>query len=153
MESDTESSQGGPVDSYVDPRLKEGDGSEMRTFLGLQVFMDISELPRYELYWSKNPFIGNEGFKTAMIRNRYEKLLEYFHVSDPRSEQAARNSPDWEPLYKVLPAASAGQRLRQFQDALPSPQNNSIDETMIAYTAWASELQAIFAGKANQARY
>ena len=82
------------LDSYVDARWKEVDESEMRAFLGPQVFMSSSELPRYELYWSKNPFVGNEGFKTTMTRNRYEKLQEYFHVSGRRSEPA-RNAPDW----------------------------------------------------------
>ena len=73
------------LDSYVEPHWKEVE-SGMRVFLGLQVFMGVSELPRYELPRSKYLFIGNESFKTAMARNRYKKLREYFHVSDRKSD-------------------------------------------------------------------
>ena len=123
------------LDEYVDSRWKEVDEAEMRAFLGIQIFMGISELPRYEMYWSKNPFLANEGVKLTMTQNRYEKLQEYYHVSDRGREPASR--PD--PLYKVRPVLD--HISETFKELYHPHQHNSIDEAMIAYTGRLSYKQ------------
>lgn len=55
---------------------------EMSTYLG------INQLLSYKDYWSKDLFFGNEGTKSVMTVQRYEKFTEYFHVSDRIAETA-----------------------------------------------------------------
>lgn len=54
----------------------------MWAYLGINIVMGINEMPTYKDYWSKNLFLGNEWIKSVMTVKRYEKLTEYFYVSD-----------------------------------------------------------------------
>ena len=31
---------------------------EMRAYIGILIIMGVNQLPRYNMYWSKNPFLG-----------------------------------------------------------------------------------------------
>ena len=55
---------------------------EFKAYLGLCIMFGILNQPRYRGYWSSDPFYGNEAVKTVMTLRRYQKLSEYFHVSD-----------------------------------------------------------------------
>ncbi|XP_065932035.1 piggyBac transposable element-derived protein 4 isoform X2 [Magallana gigas] len=68
---------------------------EMKAFFGLNIIMGINQLPRIDMYWSENPFVGNEGFKKCMTRTRFEKLLQYLHINDNQA-QAPAGSPNYD---------------------------------------------------------
>lgn len=72
----------------------------MRVYLGINIVMGINEMFIYKDYWFKNFFFGNEGIKLVMIVKRYEKLIEYFYVSD-RENEFVRGIRNYDKLYKV----------------------------------------------------
>ncbi|KAH3796112.1 hypothetical protein DPMN_149679 [Dreissena polymorpha] len=67
-----------------DLRWTETDSAEIGVLIGLNIWIGINKIPTIERYWSKKIFIGNQGFKSVMTSNRYmyQKLNQYFHVSD-----------------------------------------------------------------------
>ena len=71
------------------------------------------------------PFLANRGVKTT----RYEKLQEYYQVSD--SEREAASKPD--PLYKVRQVLDY--MSQNFKDFDHPRQYSCIDEAMIANSA------------------
>ena len=76
--------------------------NELRAYLGVNIIMGINELPSYKDYWSRDKFIWNEGIKSTYTVRRYEKITEYFHVSD-RENEPERGDQDYDKLYKVRP--------------------------------------------------
>ena len=97
--------------------------------------MRISELPTYEMYWSKDPFLANEGVKLTMTQNRYRRLQEYYNVSDRGREPATTSDP----LYKVQPVLD--HISQNFKELYHPHLHNSIDKAMIAYTRHLSYKQ------------
>ena len=51
---------------------------EMKAFFGICVIMGINQLPKVADYWKDDPFIGNEGIKRTMPRNRFQKNIAIF---------------------------------------------------------------------------
>ena len=76
----------------ADPRWSDTSVSEMRALFGINILMGISTLPQYHLYWHKDKFIGNAGVKNTMTLKRYEKLLQYLHVSGRATEPIGQTS-------------------------------------------------------------
>ena len=105
--------------------------AEMRAFLALNILMGINKLPRVELYWSSDKFIGNVGVSNVMTCNRFKKILQYFHVSD-RNGEPAQGSPNYDRLYKVQQVIDVvSDTCRSIYTLSPEV---SLDEAMIAYT-------------------
>ena len=75
-----------------------------------------------------DPFLGNEGIRKTMTLKRFEKIAQYFHVSD-RTKEPGRNDDDYDPLYKVKPIITA--LSRHFMQYCGSGGNCVIDESMI----------------------
>lgn len=72
----------------------------MRAYLGWNIVMGINQLLSYKDYWFKDLFLENEGVNSVMTVKRYEKITEYFHVSDRRTEPAW-GTRTFDKLYKV----------------------------------------------------
>ena len=68
---------GTPDDKWV-----ETNEWEMRAFVGINILMGINQMPEYDMYWSSDTFLGNIGIQNVMTCNRFQKLCQYFHVSD-----------------------------------------------------------------------
>ena len=100
---------------------------ELKAYLGLNIMMGVNSLPRYEMYWAKDAFLGNEGFKRTMTCNRYEALTTYFHVSDRANEPP--NCQD--KLYKVRPIYDAVKY--NCKHRYQVHKEGSIDEAMIPF--------------------
>lgn len=103
---------------------------EMKAFFGLNIIMGINQLPRIDMYWSENPFVGNEGFKKCMTRTRFEKLLQYLHINDNQA-QAPAGSPNYDRLHKIRPLIDMTRG--NFQKFYKPGKCQSIDEGMIRY--------------------
>ncbi|XP_014482725.1 PREDICTED: piggyBac transposable element-derived protein 2-like, partial [Dinoponera quadriceps] len=55
---------------------------EMHIFIGILLIMGVVKVPEIRLYWSKDPMFSNERIKSAMSRERYLDILQYWHFSD-----------------------------------------------------------------------
>ena len=114
-----------------DDKWMEVTEPEMRSFLAINILMGISPLPQIEMYWSKDPYLQNAGITQTMTCNRFQKILQYFHVSD-RAAEPARGQPDYDPLFKIRPIMD---RLAEtFKTCYTLSREVSIDEGMIAFS-------------------
>ena len=50
--------------------------------------------------FSSDPFLGNEVIQRTMTLKRFEKIAQYFPISDHANEPG-RNDESYDPLYKV----------------------------------------------------
>ncbi|XP_052260325.1 piggyBac transposable element-derived protein 4-like [Dreissena polymorpha] len=118
-------------DLPTDLRWQDTTEEEMRAFLAINILMEIYQLPNAEMFWSSNPFINNAGITNTMKCNRFQKLVQYFHVAD-WSTEPGRGEPGYDKLFKVRPVMESVSRT--FQDIYTLNKEVSIDEAMIAFT-------------------
>ena len=123
---------------YVDKKWFETDVREISAYVGLNIMFGINPMPRSRQYWSSDPYIGNEGVKRVMPSGRYEKLCEYFHVSD-RDSEIPSGQPGYDQLGKVRNVISA--LSESFPKYLRPTEEQSIDEGMVAFTGRTKILQ------------
>ena len=45
-------------------------GQEIKAYFGLSIIMGVHPLPEYSDYWSSDPYLGVEGFKRVLTKNR-----------------------------------------------------------------------------------
>ena len=88
--------------NFEDPYWTETTDAEIRALYGVAIMMGINRMPNAELYFDKNPFMGNEGIKQTFTILRYKKLMQYLHVSDQATE-LPRNDPNYDWLAKIRP--------------------------------------------------
>ena len=119
--------------NYVD-KLWALDGSnnvtvpELKAYFGILTILGINPIKHYQMAFSSDPFLGNEGIQRTMTQKRYEKIGQYFHISDCANEPG-RNDESYDPLYKVKPVLTAMNK--QFMALCGSGGNFVIDESMI----------------------
>eukprot|EP00062_Callorhinchus_milii_P007407 gi/632948985/ref/XP_007889898.1/ PREDICTED: piggyBac transposable element-derived protein 4-like isoform X2 [Callorhinchus milii] len=113
----------------ADARWVDVSEVEMRCYIGLNVLMGINQLPNYKLYWSRDNLFGNDGVKSIMTCNRYEKLTEYFHVSDRLYDTSGHDS-NFDALYKARPLLDTVRA--SFKKLYRPSRYLSVDEAMIA---------------------
>ena len=56
--------------------------------------------------FSSDSFLGNEGVRRTMTLKRFEKIGQYFHISDHANE-LRRNDESYDQRYKVKPVLTA----------------------------------------------
>lgn len=122
----------------LDERLEETSSAEVRSFLAINLMMGINILPTAELYWSKKTLIGNAGVQQIMTCNRFQKLSQYFHVSD-RAREPASGHPDYNRLYKIRHVMNT--LARTFRNTWTLSREATVDEAMIAFTGRLSYKQ------------
>ena len=113
---------------YADPRWSNTSVPEMRALFGINILMGINTLLQYHLYWHKDKFMGNAGVKDTMTLKRYEKLMQYLHVSDRATEPMGQN---YDKLYKILPLLKMVQE--SFKVHYNPGKNQTVDEAMIGF--------------------
>ena len=64
------------------------------------MIMGIQKMPNYALFWSDDIYIGNQGIKATMTKNRFEELSCYLHFSDSSKEPACDDT-NYGRLFKV----------------------------------------------------
>lgn len=130
-------------EEFVDPNWNRNGTDnttleEMKAYLGILLICGTNPIHRYQHYWSKDPFLKNPGIMGVLSRTRFEKLSQYFHVSDRRNEPA-KGTPQFDRLYKVRPVMEAMTDLfPKYKHPAPS---QTIDEGMIAFKGRVSYLQ------------
>lgn len=114
-----------PLDGTADVTFEE-----MRAYLGLDVLFGVCPRPQYKDYWSSDIYVGNPGVKAVMNLKRYEKITQYFHVSE-RKDEPPVGSPDYDKLYKVRHVMNVvGSNCK---DRYKPREHQAIDEGMVAY--------------------
>lgn len=97
--------------------------------MGMIIAMAILELPNYKMYWSDDWLFRVEAIPSIMVRSRFEKLMQYFHVAPPQNVQ--RGQPGYDPLHLVRPILDAVEN--KCLTVYTPHREQSIDEAMIAY--------------------
>ena len=54
--------------------------------LGLNIYMGIHSLPHINMFWDCDIFVGMEGFKETIPKQRFKTLGRYLHLVDPSHE-------------------------------------------------------------------
>lgn len=96
--------------------------AEISAYLGLNI---LHELPQLAMYWDSDKFIGVEGFKKTIPKQRFVTLGKYLHLVEPNAED-----PN-DLLSKVRPLVS---RLEQkFAEAYTPGKNITVDEGLVNF--------------------
>lgn len=114
----------------ADPNWFDVTIEEMHTYLGMRVFMSTLHLPAYRNYWSSDWLFGKLFMPNIMKRDRFDKLMQYFHVNDC-SNMVPRGSPGHDKLYPIRPILDGV--LKTCLANYNPHRNSSVDETMVAF--------------------
>ena len=99
--------------------------AEISAYLGLNVLMGIHRLPQLEMFWDSDEFIGVEGFKKTIPKQRFKTLGKYLHLVDPGDEDAN------DVLCKVRLLVTLLED--KFADAYIPGKNVSVDEGLVKF--------------------
>ena len=99
--------------------------AEISAYLGLNILIGIHELPQLAMYWDSDQFIGVEGFKKTIPKQRFTTLGKYFHLADPNTEDQA------DLLCKVRPLVTLLEQ--KFSEAYTPGKNISVDEGLVKF--------------------
>ena len=70
----------------------------IRHFLALYFLTRIVQKPQIRKYWSTDPLLQNSAFNQVMIRNRFQKILQFLHFADNSNYDAT--DPGRDKLFK-----------------------------------------------------
>lgn len=113
-----------------DPHWAETTAEEMKAFFGIHIIMALQVMPNIGTYWCADEFLGNKGIQKCMTKNRFEKLLQYMHVSD-NERMPARGDDNFDPLYKVRPVLDMC--VVKFKQHYNPQEHVSVDEMMVGF--------------------
>jgi len=99
--------------------------AEISAYLGLNILIGIHKLPQLAMYWDSDQFIGVEGFKKAIPKQRYTTLGKYFHLADPNTEDRA------DMLCKVHPLVTLLEQ--KFTEACTPSKNITVDKGLVKF--------------------
>ena len=66
----------------LDPQWRAVTKEEIKAYLGVRIYMSKVKLSETRMYWAKDNFFGNFGICTVMMRDRFDKVSQYFHTND-----------------------------------------------------------------------
>ena len=128
---------------YHEQRLgqwRDVNKHEMKAYLVVCVITGINNLPKLADYWSSDIFIGNNGIKQTMTKNRFEEISQFFHPNNS-SEEPARDEENFDRLYECRPVLTS--ILRNAQRCYSPKKNISVDEGIIAFKGQGSKLTGV----------
>ncbi len=101
-------------------------GDEIKAFVGISILMGLKQMPEYNDYWSNDPMMNDSYIASRMSKNRYEKLSQFFHCSNP-ADPIDNND-------RINKARNFVETLDEnFQHMLIPGKHLSVDEAMIKY--------------------
>ena len=115
----------GKQDTYWQPT----DAAEIRTFIGMRIYMSVVNLPTMKMYWSEDKLFGNFGIAEVMSRARFDKISQYFHVSDRAGYDRQDPARDKLQLVRTILDAVSQTCLNNYT----AHRENSVDEAMIKF--------------------
>ena len=103
---------------------------EMKVFIGLTLLMGSVNLPRLDLYWTKDSLFHVPLFKAVMNRDRYILILKFWHIADNDSD-VPHGQPGYDSFHKIMPLL---QHLNEkFQPIYTPSQNIALDESLVLW--------------------
>ena len=114
----------------VDKHWTNTSQSEMKAYIGMRIYMSILQLPAMDMYWSTDYMFGNLFIPNVMLRDRFDKICQYFHANDS-TENPRRGQPDHDKLHHIRPIMDIVNKRCQWM--YHPHQNTSVDEAMIAF--------------------
>ncbi|KAL9967433.1 hypothetical protein ACROYT_G025655 [Oculina patagonica] len=103
---------------------------EMEAFMGIIILMGIVKLPRFEMYWSQDKLIYQEGIANVMSQTRFLQIWRYFHLAD-NAVAIPRGAGGFDKIYRVRSYLNI--ILTNIRDEYRLEKNIAIDETMVAH--------------------
>ena len=97
---------------------------EIEQLIGIQMYMSIINLPNFRMYWANEtryPIVAD-----IVSRNRYQKLREFWHVSDNLEKEKPENVNN--KLFKIQPVLD---HVRNNCILIEPEREHSIDEQII----------------------
>ena len=76
------------IPNYSD-KLWSMDGSndtELKAYFGILIILGLNPVKQYQMAFSCDPFLGNEGIKKTMTLKCFEKISQNLHISDRENE-------------------------------------------------------------------
>lgn len=115
--------------------FKPTDVKEIKTFLGINIFMGMKRLPSYRDYWSTKPDFHDYYISSLMTVNRFGWLLSHVHFND-NSIQPKRGEPNYDKLFKLRPFLT--EMSKCFMENYHARQKLVIDESMVKFKGRSS---------------
>ena len=121
------------IPNYFD-KLWSMDGSndinltELKAYFGILIILGLNPVKQYQMAFSCDPFLGNEGIRKTMTLKGFEKISQYLHVSNCENEPK-KTDANYDPLYKTRPIIKA--LSKSFMQFMHGSTFNAIDESMI----------------------
>ena len=56
--------------------------AEMKAFLRMNYVMGVNKLPTIHHYWENDDYVGNEGIRNDMTRERFKEILQNIHFAN-----------------------------------------------------------------------
>ena len=107
-------------------KWKDIDELEMKSFIGIILYMGIISKPTIHEYWTKSYLFGTPGFRCIMSRDRFYQILKYFKLYKDNEI----NNQD--PTYKF---SSLMRNIIDNSQSLYIPDRNlTIDEAMVKFS-------------------
>lgn len=103
---------------------------EIEIFLALNLVMGIKKSPSYRDYWSSAPDLHDAYISMFMPLKRFSWLLSNIHLNDNNC-MPAKNSPNYDKLYKIRPLLDIMKR--NFQENYRPSEKIAIDESMVKF--------------------
>lgn len=103
---------------------------EMKAFIGIHVVMSVIQLPTYKQYWTTDSLFKIPSVPAIMTRDRFEKILKYFHCNDSRTNPP-RGDVNHDKIHHIRPVFDSVQA-RLVQNYRPH-KDVAIDEAMIPF--------------------
>ena len=100
--------------------------ANIKVMLAIMMLSGYSRVPYRRLYWRQEGDVFNSLVTQGMRRDTFEQLMRVLHLADNTKMDA--NSPD--PFFKVRPLFET---INKCNKLLVTPENLSVDETMIPY--------------------
>ena len=103
---------------------------EMMTLFSINYIMSINQLPTVQSYWKCGQFIGNEGIRNTMTRQRFKDILRSLHFLD--NAKSDKN----EKGFKIRPLINYFNN--SFSNAVSNDELQSVDEHMVKFKVCSS---------------
>lgn len=113
----------------------ETNQKEITAFLGINFIMSINQLPTIQSYWECGQFIGNEGIRNTMTRQRFKEILRNLHFADNTKNDRTDKG------YKIRPVIDHFNE--SFSNAVSNADMQSVDEHMVKFKGRSSMKQYV----------
>lgn len=111
------------------------DACEIKTFIGINLYMGITKKPSYRDYWSSEPDLGENYISKLMTVKRFSFLLTHLHLND-NAVTPDKNSENYDKLYKLRPLLD--HLGKSFFGCYVPHQKLAIDESMVKFKGRSS---------------